>query len=60
LCVGLITPPVGTVLYVTNSIAKISLGDLVKELLPMYVVLFMVVLLITYVPFLVLWLPSFL
>jgi len=51
---------VGTVLYVTNSIAKISLGDLVKELLPMYVVLFMVVLLITYVPFLVLWLPSFL
>ena len=60
LCVGLITPPVGTVLYVTNSIAKISLGQLVKELLPMYVVLFAVVLLVTYVPFLVLWLPSFL
>jgi tripartite ATP-independent transporter DctM subunit len=59
LCVGLITPPVGTVLYVTNSIAKISLGQLVRELLPMYLVLFVVVLLITYVPFLVLWLPSF-
>jgi tripartite ATP-independent transporter DctM subunit len=60
LCVGLITPPVGTVLYVTNSIARISLGQLVKELFPMYAVLFVVVLLVTYVPFLVLWLPSFL
>lgn len=59
LCVGLITPPVGTVLYVTNSISKISLGDLVKSLWPMYIALFIVVLLVTYVPQLVLWLPSF-
>jgi len=59
LCVGLITPPVGTVLYVTNSISKISLGDLVKSLWPMYIALFVVVLLVTYIPQLVLWLPSF-
>jgi len=58
LCIGLITPPVGTVLYVTNSVSKIELKDLVKELLPMYAVLFGVLLLITYVPGLVLWLPS--
>ncbi|WP_408955399.1 TRAP transporter large permease [Natroniella sp. ANB-PHB2] len=58
LCVGLTTPPVGTVLYVTTSISKISLEKLVKELLPMYIVLFIVLLLITYVPEIVLWLPS--
>ncbi|MBZ4646407.1 MAG: TRAP-type transport system large permease protein [Petroclostridium sp.] len=59
LCIGLITPPVGTVLYVTTSISKIKLEVLIKELVPMYLVLFIVLMLITYVPFTVLWLPSF-
>lgn len=59
LCIGLITPPVGTVLYVTTSISKIRLEALVKELLPMYLVLFSVLMLVTYLPFTVLWLPSF-
>ncbi|MDI3547823.1 MAG: TRAP-type transport system large permease protein [Halanaerobiales bacterium] len=58
LCIGLITPPVGTVLYVTNSISKVKLDRLVKELVPMYVVLFIVLMIITYVPKLILWLPS--
>ncbi len=58
LCIGLITPPVGTVLYVTTSISKIKLETLVTELIPMYVVLFIVLMLITYVPMFVLWLPS--
>ncbi len=59
LCMGLITPPVGTVLYVTTSISKIKLEKLVKELVPMYALLFAVLMLVTYVPFTVLWLPSF-
>jgi len=58
LCIGLITPPVGTVLYVTTSISKIKLEQLVKELVPMYAVLFIVLMLVTYLPFTVLWLPS--
>lgn len=58
LSVGLITPPVGTVLYVGTTIGGIELHTLVKELLPMYLVLFMTVMLITYAPPLVLWLPS--
>jgi len=58
LCVGLITPPVGTVLYVTNSISKIKLETLVNSLIPMYLILFVVLMLITYVSPLVLWLPS--
>lgn len=60
LCVGLITPPVGTVLYVAQTVSKIKLEALVRELLPIYAVLFAVVLLITYLPQLVLWLPSLL
>ncbi|WHH58220.1 TRAP transporter large permease [Petroclostridium sp. X23] len=59
LCIGLITPPVGTVLYVTTSISKLKLERLIKEMVPMYAVLFVVLLLITYAPFTVLWLPSF-
>lgn len=59
LCVGLITPPVGTVLYVTTSISKVKLDILVKELVPMYVLLFIVLMIITYLPAVVLWLPSF-
>jgi len=58
LSVGLITPPVGTVLYVGTSIGKISLEKLAKELLPMYAILFALILLITYVTPIVLWLPS--
>ena len=33
-CIGLVTPPVGTVLYVACGLAKISLSDLIKPLLP--------------------------
>lgn len=58
LSVGLITPPVGTVLYVGTSISKISLENLIKELFPLYCVLFIVLMLITYLPNMILWLPS--
>lgn len=58
LSVGLVTPPVGTVLYVGTTIGKIALHDLVRELLPIYLILFLVVLMITYITPIVLWLPS--
>jgi TRAP-type C4-dicarboxylate transport system permease large subunit len=38
LCIGLITPPVGTVLYVGCGISKISLADLTKGIWPFLVV----------------------
>ncbi|MCG8480551.1 MAG: TRAP transporter large permease subunit, partial [Spirochaetales bacterium] len=58
LSVGLITPPVGTVLYVGTTIGAISLPELVRELAPIYLILFLVVLMITYITPAVLWLPS--
>jgi tripartite ATP-independent transporter DctM subunit len=45
LCIGLVTPPVGTVLYVGCSVAKISFAKLVKGILP-FIIVELVILLI--------------
>ncbi len=57
LAIGMVTPPVAICLYVASSIAKISLERISRAVLPMVVLLFAVLLLITYVPQLVLLLP---
>jgi len=59
LAIGMVTPPVAICLYVASSIAKLSLERISKAVLPMVVLLFVVLLLITYVPQLVLFLPRF-
>lgn len=56
--VGLITPPVGSVLFVGTAIGKISVTDAVKTIWPFYLASFAVVLLVVYVPILSLWLPG--
>lgn len=58
LCIGLITPPVGTVLYVGCGISKISLMDLVKKIWPLVVTYIIVLFVITYVPQLVTFIPN--
>lgn len=50
LTIGLMTPPVGTVLFVTSALAEIKIERLVKALLPFLVMAFVVLFLITYVP----------
>ena len=57
LCIGLCTPPVGSVLFVGCSIARSNMTALVRPLLPMYGAMFVILLLITYVPALSEWLP---
>mgnify|MGYP002641268906 FL=1 len=52
LCIGLTTPPVGTVLFVGCGIGKTTIGNLAKSLLPFYVVMIAVLMLITYIPWL--------
>ena len=54
---GLITPPVGSVLFVGSAVAKISIERVTKALLPFYVALFTVLMVVTYVPEISLWLP---
>ena len=50
LCIGLCTPPVGSILFVGCAIAKTSIGRIVKPMLPMYFAMFVVLILVTYVP----------
>jgi tripartite ATP-independent transporter DctM subunit len=58
LCIGLITPPVGNVLFVGCGLSKISMGEVVKPMLPFIGVMIAVLLLITYVPGLVTFIPN--
>ncbi len=57
LCIGLCTPPVGTVLFVGLSVAQASMTRLLPSLLPMYGAMIIALLLVTYLPELSLWLP---
>lgn len=58
LCIGLLTPPVGIVLFILARVAGISFEDAAKGVLPFMVPLIGVLLLVTYVPELTLWLPT--
>ncbi|MCG6574484.1 TRAP transporter large permease [Pseudomonas sp. AF32] len=55
--IGLITPPVGAVLFVGSAIGKVSIEHTVKALLPFYGVLFLFLMAVTYIPAISLWLP---
>jgi tripartite ATP-independent transporter DctM subunit len=58
LSVGLCTPPVGTVLFVGCSIAKVRIGSVIKPLIPFYIAMITALLLVTYFPELSLWIPK--
>jgi len=55
--IGLITPPVGTVLFVASAVSKQKIEQVVRAMLPFYGMLFIVLMLITYIPAISLWLP---
>ena len=55
---GSVTPPLGATLFAVMSITKVSMTELVKGFLPLYIPLFGVLILISAVPQLVLWLPA--
>jgi TRAP-type transport system large permease protein len=50
LAIGLYTPPVGTTLFITSSLAGVKVGETVKELIPFYIVAFGILLSVSYVP----------
>lgn len=60
LSVGLCTPPVGSVLFIGCSVANIKIEQVVRPLLPMFIVMIIVLLLVAYIPELSLWLPDLL
>lgn len=50
LCIGLCTPPVGAVLFVGCGIAKTTIAQLIRPLMPMYLAMIVALMLVTYVP----------
>jgi tripartite ATP-independent transporter DctM subunit len=60
LSVGLCTPPVGSVLFIGCSVAKINIQEVVRPLLPMFAAMIIVLMVITYLPQISLWLPGLL
>ena len=58
--IGMLTPPLGVVLYVCGDIAEVPFERVFKDIVPFYVPLVVVLLLITYIPGIVLWLPNLL
>jgi TRAP-type C4-dicarboxylate transport system permease large subunit len=57
LTLGMITPPVGSLLFVTSNVAKVPIGALVRELKPFLLAHGVILLVITFVPALSTWLP---
>ena len=57
LMVGLLTPPMGLALFLVADIAKVTMKDVLREMLPYYFPLLATLLLITYIPALTTWLP---
>ncbi|QLO82852.1 MULTISPECIES: TRAP transporter large permease [unclassified Citrobacter] len=55
--IGLITPPVGSVLFVASAVSKQKIEQVVKAMLPFYFVLFLVLMIVTYIPAISLFLP---
>ena len=60
LTIGMCTPPLGVDLFVASSIAKISLKDMMHDLIPMLLILLVVLAIITYIPWTVTFLPNLL
>lgn len=58
LCIGTITPPVGTTLFVGVKVGKVQIETVFRQLLIYFAAIFIVLMLVTYIPNLSLWLPK--
>ena len=56
--IGLLTPPVGTVLFVGCALGNISMDQGTRAMMPFFYALCIILLILTYIPGLVMWLPN--
>ena len=56
--IGLLTPPVGSVLFIGSAVAKLPMGKVVRATMPFYICMLIALLLITFIPQISLWLPQ--
>lgn len=59
LSIGLCSPPVGSVLFVSCAVAKTTIGKIIRPLMPLYIAMFCILMLVTYVPAISEFLPKF-
>jgi tripartite ATP-independent transporter DctM subunit len=58
--IGLCHPPVGAILFVGCAVGKVTIEEVMRRIWPFYAVMFMVLMLVTYIPAISLWLPRWL
>jgi tripartite ATP-independent transporter DctM subunit len=58
--IGLCHPPVGATLFVGCAVGRVRMEDVMRQIWPFYGVLFLVLMLVTYIPAISLWLPHLL
>ena len=58
--VGLLTPPVGMLLFVVSGVGKVPITEILKDLGPFLIALILLLLLLAYFPTISLWLPGLL
>jgi len=58
--IGLCHPPVGAILFVGCAVGRVTIEQVVREIWPFYAVMFIVLMLVTYIPSISLWLPRLL
>lgn len=56
--IGLLTPPVGAVLFIGSAVSKQPMEKIVKATMPFYVAMLVTLMMITFIPAISLWLPS--
>ncbi len=59
LCIGTITPPVGPILFIGCKVGGVTIEQVIKRLLPFFVMSIFILMLVTYVPVISLALPKF-
>lgn len=59
LMIGMLTPPVGFLLFVVSAIGKISIGPIIKEVMPFLLMVLIVLMVVTFFPAFTTWIPSF-
>jgi C4-dicarboxylate transporter DctM subunit len=57
---ALITPPIGANLYVMSSVANVPIDQMIRQIWPFVGVVFLGLIIITFIPGISLWLPTFL
>lgn len=56
--IGLCTPPFGTLLFIVTGISKEKMAVIIKEIMPMIFVMIIVLLIVTYIPQSIMWVPD--